>query len=701
VKSAGNSKTGVSQGTFDNRDQKYAEGDVAVQCVMVATRPSKMAPQERRRGIRDRWTTASTAGHWNTTSIFKTAIMDHVDVSPPVPSSPPRWHFVAVNAVAAAILGALVCLVQTGEYMGWLGAGWHSYSLWLWVVTADLAVTLLLAIWWRTRRGPIAWRTALLPHLLVLGVAGLLAADWFNSIAIWTLELLVCGVVAAAWLIVVGGPVALVIGGVLRSRGEKAILSRRGLRLWVASAAFVGTTEAAVWLIEQPQRRIEVQLTMPERYQEAPHEERPVVALGGSTMLGFPYQPQIGIPEVLGELLRALRPGDPVPVANLAEGGINFQRAADRLIQIEPRPRLLLLYTGHNEYFYDLPAGTTPRRWPGRVCDPLLAWSGLYRWATSCVPQQFGEVQLGPEASIVRRPYMTAELVRRRQEQFRTDLTALAEHCRRHEVPTLWFLPAASEGIFLPNRSVSPRPLSSREERALNERYRHCRRLIMQGEYEPARAQLAELNVRYPRVAELEFWIGVCLRELGQIDAAQPWFRRAIDHDHQPACANSAYRDIIAEVAGQFDIEVIDAEVVLGDFSPTGLRDRHVIHDNVHPTLRAFCELAQAALKSRTVADVFALDQPIPEQVLSFEEILHRRAFTPADLARAYERTAFCFRTLARMRTDWRDRMATAAQYELWADRLARGEIAPGEEGAEALTEDAIPGVRLEWKSLF
>src|SRR5690606_23225104 len=151
-----------------------------------------------------------------------------------------------------------------------------------------------------------------------------------------------------------------------------------------------------------------------------------------------------------------------------------------------------------------------------------------------------------------RRPLMSAPMLQRRQEQFRTDLTALAEHCRRHEIPTLWFLPAASEGIFLPTRSVPPWELSAAEDREVNERFRHCRELIEQGEYETAHGRLLELDSRFPRIAEIEFWIGVCLRELGEIQAAREWFRLAVDHDHRPACAKSAYRAIIAEVAGNF-----------------------------------------------------------------------------------------------------------------------------------------------------
>src|SRR5690606_39016834 len=102
--------------------------------------------------------------------------------------------------------------------------------------------------------------------------------------------------------------------------------------------------------------------------------------------------------------------------------------------------------------------------------------------------------------------------------------------------------------------------------------------------------------------AEIEFWFGVCLREVGQIDAAREWFRRSIDHDGQPASANSAYRAIIADVAGRFGIELIDAAAVLRRVSPPGLLDRHVIHDNVHPTLRGYHALGLAALRSRTVA---------------------------------------------------------------------------------------------------
>src|SRR5690606_37286312 len=185
---------------------------------------------------------------------------------------------------------------------------WRSNSLWLWVLVADLTVIVVLFCWWRSRRGSIAWLSALLPHLPVLAVAVLLAVGWFNSAAVRALELLVCGLVATGWVVAIGVPVALAMGTLLRSRGSNAALPKGWLRLWVATASFLVTGEAAVWLIESARQRNEVQLTLPEAYGEAAPEQRPVVALGGSTMLGFPSQPKIGIPEVLGEMLQELQP---------------------------------------------------------------------------------------------------------------------------------------------------------------------------------------------------------------------------------------------------------------------------------------------------------------------------------------------------------------------------------------------------------
>src|SRR5262249_49536291 len=91
-----------------------------------------------------------------------------------------------------------------------------------------------------------------------------------------------------------------------------------------------------------------------------------------------------------------------------------------------------------------------------------------------------------------------------------------------------------------------------------------------------------------PEFAEFHFRAGECLMHLRQFDEARDHFQRALEHDGHPVRATAEYRQAIEETGAAFSIPVVRAEDALRPHSPTGILDRSLFHDNVHPTLRGF-----------------------------------------------------------------------------------------------------------------
>ncbi len=282
-----------------------------------------------------------------------------------------------------------------------------------------------------------------------------------------------------------------------------------------------------------------------------------------------------------------------------------------------------------------------------------------------------------------------------RHRQFEENLRQLALHCREHSIETLWFLPVSSEGILSPNRSQTTRLLSRQQERRLNERYDECLKLIHHSELEAAISQLKQLLEEYPHVSEIEYQLGKCYVELNEFKIAEKYYRVANNDDGHPCHTTDAYRSVISKVAEEFSIELIDAEPILRKLSSTGLIDRHVIHDNVHPKLHSYYHLGIAAYDSALLRKMLVAAEMRSSNLLAYSEVLKAVDFNYKDLAISYQRTAYCLRELELLRIMYDPvREQDAQQYERWSEQLLSGNLQPGDEGIESLSDQTPPHVK-------
>ena len=601
----------------------------------------------------------------------------------------PKISFL-ISFVLMMILGSLRIFYHL-EVDPWLSS-W--VDQWIWIPVIQLVAIAFLV--WRIRRENWKWQYAIafVPPLIVFVSTGLLFFGDFDSVAIWVVEFLVCGLLPAAWVALILGFILLIYDFTRKGKRSRRLSRFRALRFCLPALLFLGTMEIAASLIpvDEP---ITTEVLLPENYPDLNTSDFHLAAIGASSMVGFPYQPKVGIPQFLADLLRAELPEKVITETNLAEPGINLRRAIERMRELSSKPDVLLVYSGHNEFFYDVPRKRQQRRFPRRLFDPLMSWSRAYRLLASLVPQpNIPRRWRSRKASILHDALFTNEAIEQRVAQYRRDLEALVRHCEDQDISVLLFLPAHNEGVFAPSRSSCERALSDSEEAELNRRYHQCVEMIDSAEYERARLELSELLKSYPGVAHVEFQLGVCLAKLGETNSAREYFQSAAEHDLQPPHITEAYRQAIRSVASQYQVEMIDASQILRKASPTGLIDTHMMLDYVHPTLKAFHVLAKEAYKSATIRE--SLETNIPKSSSrSFEESLKSVNFTTKDLATAYLRMEACIRFLGRYQDDPTREFRTAEKFREWATQLESGEIQPGEQGTESFKNDAPPGINL------
>jgi tetratricopeptide (TPR) repeat protein len=274
-----------------------------------------------------------------------------------------------------------------------------------------------------------------------------------------------------------------------------------------------------------------------------------------------------------------------------------------------------------------------------------------------------------------------------RVDRFRSQLRQFAIYCREHDITVQWIVPACADSVYEPDRSVVAEGTSDAEIARLKTRYDEALALEASKKWQQAAdIYRAELQMQ-PGFAEFHFRLAECLAELGQFDEARTQYLLARDTDGCPTRANSDFRRQQFEVAEEFSIPHLDGAEILRSQTAHGIIDRSMVHDNVHPTLRAFFLLGVAAADQAQNMGLFDsfLEMPRVAGEARLSDAIKAQELTNADLVNAYHHTADDLRWLGRLRWEDSRRVREADEYDRRADRLKSGEIKPGQEGTESL----------------
>lgn len=594
-----------------------------------------------------------------------------------------------VFAVCEVVLGTLLAASRSarGDFYIALFDEWPVWAAALQIIAMPLLVWLL---GW-----PGTWKQRGLLVAINAGLAGFAVLGFCHLVEFFLyrmLELFLRLLIPAAWLFAVTGVVPVVIGIARRrkTRGEKKPFLVG--RLWFACVIGVALSESTCgWLLRQ--ERI---LTFPDQLPASPENELHLVAIGGSSMLGHPYEPKYGIAEVAAWRLRQLYPDRIVRLTNLAIGGLNLREAMGRLHRLETRPDLLLVYSGHNEFFRDLEDAERTAESPFRVLDPLLMNSPTFVLTYRLLSHRAAVKELKKDlakninlsgSTLIRDHIVPVSIYQERLVRFRTHLSQLGEYCRRENIATIWFVPAGNEADWDPNRSSLSTFQTAEAERQLQGQYQKANQLEAAGAFTAAISIYERGLQKHPELAEFHYRLGQCLLKLDRDEEAAHHLRRALDTDGHPIRANADYRKIITEVARESGVPLIDSPSHLRRHTARGILDRTLFHDNVHPTLKTLFLLGTAACETIETDSGLQAQMGMPETLAApdFEQSLADAGITADDISLACARIAFGVRWLTRCRFDATWRLHQAEQFQLWSDKLKTGEMKPGDVGVEPL----------------
>jgi tetratricopeptide (TPR) repeat protein len=592
------------------------------------------------------------------------------------------WLTLGLAVVATlATLPLIWTPLQLQHYRSKMHPEWHLY-----LVGAQLLAMPFFLLIGRLPRSKRGWFVFVIANLEIAALAGLSALDLLNLAAIHVLVLGLRLAILSLWLFVLVG-IPVVIWRLSTRRSRPAVNGSTIGKLWLSALVFLLAAEPSAALLghvlDNPNR-----LTHPKDLPAPLPNELHVAFVGESTMAGFPYL-KFGIPKVVGWQLAQMYPDRKVVLDDLSAVGLNLRTALARLEKLTVRPQLLLLYSGHNEFFYNVEELATNLDTPWERFDWLFEWSPLFRVLDQRISRQIGVQELEGQGtrSLVDRPIASPEACQKRLARFDAQLEQLAQWGRRLDIAQLWFIPAGTEADYAPSRSCLDHAPTDAEREAIETIEQQGRSLQNQGRWQEADEKYRAALERYPGFAEFHFQLAECLMHLGKSAQAVPHYAQALESDGRPVRMTRAWRHAVAQVAERHAIPLVDSDAVLRPHTPSGILDRSVFLDYVHPNLRAYFDLGMAGVE-RIRGDNLVLrklGQPQTPAHTDFAAAIAKSGFTAKDLALAYRRTAEADRWMFRLRFESSGLTRDAKRYEDWSRQLDSGQIAPGQSGTESL----------------
>lgn len=576
--------------------------------------------------------------------------------------------------------------------------------------------------WWR----PIAIATTVVFAIAAVAILKDYASTIPRSSQQWAVKGFLEGLLVLHGVVLVAAPLgtAILLWPVIRarrSRRRRPIMAR-GLLLAVScliGLAFVEISAAAwrAWTHRIP--------TLPEAFQKLGAQELPnlpvdfqdpasrarkeleIVVVGESSARGEPYgdpfpplEIWLSIGQIIAWQLERAIPGQQVHVTINAFGGETLATQHNRLSDLERRPDVMIIYSGHNEFHARFgwerivsqddsqrdPLNHDQVEWRRDLSTPLAR---MIREALAR-----NGVEVAPPPKVTRQfvdwPVCTADERAEVIADFERRLNAIVDYCDRLKALPILVIPPGNDAGFEPNRSIAVGRLTQPRIDAIAREFQAAKQVE---ESDPARALTLyrQFLSQQPKFAEAHYRVARLLEKSKEFEEANREYILARDLDNYPQRCPSDLQDTYRAVARRHPRAIlIDGQAVLSALSPHGILDDNLFHDGQHPVLLAHVALAQAALKA--VHDRQALGWPAgtPAPKIDAADCAENFKMSPNRWASLCDWVAYYYKRTAYLRHDPTHRLAIAEHYEKAASAIRAG-TAPEDTGVPGL------GTRPTW----
>lgn len=363
-----------------------------------------------------------------------------------------------------------------------------------------------------------------------------------------------------------------------------------------------------------------------------------IVLAGGSAIKGFPQPMGFAPSAFLQAMLSEVWPDRNVEVINLGTTAVASFPVLDMLTEmLDYEPDLVVVYTGHNEFFGACGvaslhrAGRSPGairfgRWYGSLGISQLvsgAWGRLRGRPSNkrLMEAVVGERQIPHDSPL--REAAAANLYAHVRE--------MIARCHARSVPVLVCTLASNERGLAPIGQCDTSHLATATRDKLDGLLMHGVEALPN---EPALAVrlLMEAVALDPNHARAHFRLGQAHEACGAMTEARIHYRKALDLDTMPWRAPSPSIDAIRRAARDGKGVLCDVQQAFRDASPGGCIGWELLDDHVHPSLHGQWLLARTLVKAlASFEGPLHVPQDACDALTSFEVCALRLGKNPYD----------------------------------------------------------------------
>jgi len=287
-----------------------------------------------------------------------------------------------------------------------------------------------------------------------------------------------------------------------------------------------------------------------------------IFVLGESSAAGYPYLPTGSFSRYLEKSLELLYPDSRIEVVNVAMTAINTYALRDLFPGIvEQKPDLVLIYTGHNEYYGALGVGSVESFGSNTSLVNAVLYLNkfktfeLIRNSVNSIAQLFaGKKSRDPGtlmSRIVKEQYIPfgEQNYKIGLNQFKNNIEDILAIASENNIPVIL-------GTLTSNLKDQPPFIS-----------------IKSGNMPGA---LEVFNLAKTELAN------------GNIPAAEKLFKKAKDLDCLRFRAPEEMNDLIRKFGAEYRCPVVDIDSVFNAVSPDGITGNNLMTDHLHPTLEGY-----------------------------------------------------------------------------------------------------------------
>jgi tetratricopeptide (TPR) repeat protein len=351
---------------------------------------------------------------------------------------------------------------------------------------------------------------------------------------------------------------------------------------------------------------------------KAPNTYR-IFTLGGSTTYGRPYDDNTSFSGWLRELLPAADQSKNWEVLNA--GGISYAsyrvaKLMEELIQYQPD--LFIIYTGHNEFLEERTYRELRELPPlVRSTAALLAKTRTWSAMTSALKRLDNSPEAGSgdryklssevdailDRSVGLDGYQRDDVLQQNViKHFRVSLENMVTMARSVGARVIFVKPASNLKDSSPFKSQDTAGLSKADLQRSWELMNMTKPLVWQQQWEMVVHFLDQAIALNPDFAELHYRRGQALFALGRFDEAKQELVTARDEDVCPLRALTPIGKIVAEVAREQQVMLVDFEALLEkrmlSTKKHSILGEEFFLDHVHPTIEGHKLLAVALLET-------------------------------------------------------------------------------------------------------